>query len=122
MGSRCHHFSVSLVASIVAFLVSTANGQIVCYEGDALPENDFAPWTRQGTLDALRWLDGGFFYQFLALGVWPGPNGQFDGYKRTMAEFTGPPSFFVTWREMNTCPRSDMTGNPAQLSASSSVG
>jgi len=105
-------------AIAVTLWAPLAAGQAVAYEGNVLPDNDPVPWTRYGTFDAQRWVDGGFFYQFLVQGVWSWPYGQVDGYRRTIAKFTGSPSFFVTWREMNTCPRSDMSGNPCQLSAS----
>jgi hypothetical protein len=90
-----------------------SNAQIVAYEGDVLPEIDAAPWTRLGTLDALRWSDNGLFCQLIS----PGQN---DIYRRTIPEFTSSPSFFVTWREMTDIPRSYISSTPSGISVPSS--
>src|SRR5262249_3737379 len=86
--------------------VASVSGQVVAYEGIVLPENDSPPWDRYGTFDSQRWVDSGYYYQFVALGTWPGPNGQIDGNKRTCGELTGARGFFVTWREITNCPQS----------------
>ena len=93
-----------------------ARAQIIAYEGDAFPESEAAaPWTHitQGT-PAQRWTDGSLFCQFIS-------PGQLDDYKRTIAEFTGSPSFFVTWREMTDVPRSQLGDSPNGLVAATSI-
>lgn len=104
------------------FISSPVRAQVTYYEGNAPPETDAFPWTRYGTFDCQRWVDNGIFYQLLAQECCPTGYGQNDGYKRTCGEFTGSSSFFVTWREMNTCPRTDIGGNPAGVSVWSSTG
>src|SRR5262245_20719827 len=101
-------------------LPSIAGAQFVSFEGDYFPENAAPAWIRIGSMDAQRWLDNGLLCPHLVLGAGnPGPYGQFDAYQRAIAEFTGSPSYFVTWREGTDCPRADIGGQPGGLIATS---
>ena len=97
---------------IFALQPPLAEAQVITYEGDVFPESDPSPWARiqQGT-PAQRWIDNGLFCQFI--------NAQFDGYNRSISEFTGSPSFFVTWREITDSPRSVMSHTPNGMSVAS---
>jgi hypothetical protein len=106
---------------ICAFHSARAGAQVIAFEasGSVFPEAASTPWTRVGTNNANRWFENGLFCQFVTN---PNNFGQFDGYKRTFGELAGSPSFFVAWREMTDCPRSDIDGAPSGLAANSSTG
>ena len=106
---------------LIAFAFATtgtAYAGIVAYEGDVFPES--TGWTRLGTFDAERWLDGGVFSQRVDLGVWvPGPIGETDVYRTPLADFSGVDAFFVEWRVETDAPGSilDVSGTPVVVSA-----
>ncbi len=69
-------------------------------------------------MDADRWLDDGWFYQFVELGAWePPPYGELDVYQRTIAEFAQLGSFFLEWRVETDAPGDDIDGGPVVMSA-----
>lgn len=77
-----------------------------------------------GTLDANRWLEEGWFYQNVDLGVWaPPPGGEQDTYQRSLAPFIGEDTFFIEWR-MHTDGDSTEIGGvaPASLVTGTSAG
>jgi len=98
---------------MLAFHVASARGQVSSYECDVFPESASAPWTTITDGTPQRWIDNGLFCQLVS--------GQFDGYKRFISEFTGSPSFFVTWREFTDSPRSAMPDVPNGISVWSSA-
>ena len=107
-------------AAYIAILMAgtAACGQVGTYEGDVFPES--AGWDRVGTFDADRWIDGGWFGQYVDLGEWaPGPRGEADYYQRSIAEFAGASTFFVEWRVETNVPSAlfDVSGVATALVA-----
>ncbi len=78
----------------VAAVAASATGQFR-YDCDVLPEE--AGFTRDGTFDAERWIDDGWFYQDIR-GYGEGwHNGQFDGYRQPLAKYAGTDRFAAEW-------------------------
>jgi len=78
-------------------LAVPVSAQIVSYVGTSFPEN--SGWTRDDRpFDPDRWLEDGWFYQYVEI-VHPDPPvyGEDDSYRRSIAEFTGTERFFVEW-------------------------
>ena len=113
---RRRHLSVSVVvaSTIVLWSAHHLYSQVICFEGIGFPESDAAPWARVGTSNAQRLINDGLFCQLVS-------PGQFDGYTRSPAEFTGSRRWFVTWRGMSDAPSSELGTTPNGLSTSSST-
>ena len=106
-------------ACFVAIACSVSvHGEVVVYEGLILPET--AGWQRQGTFDAERWLEDGWFHQFAELGEWTEPVGETDVYRKSLADFVGVDDFFIEWIVETDIPASvlDVSGVPTALAAS----
>lgn len=81
-------------ACIAAIITIMATEQFR-YDCDVFPED--AGFTRDGTLDAERWIEDGWLYQHVR-GYGPGPhNGQNDAYRRSLSEFRGVDRFYADW-------------------------
>ncbi len=95
--------------------------QVVLWEGTFLPEVE--GWERVGSFDADRWIDDGWFFHYVELGVWgPPPIGEADFYRRSIDSFAGEQAFFIEWRVESGAPSSDIdpevNGTPVVLAAS----
>jgi len=115
---QCPPLPLRKVSLSIPWLLSAvaAHAQVVTYEGAGYPEADSgAPWTeisQNGPMQ--RWIDNGLFCQLIS-------PGQLDAYNRSISEFTGVPSFFLTWREITDSPRSVMSHTPNVVVVASSV-
>lgn len=68
--------------------------QVDSYEGNSFPDDE--GWTRAGTFDMARWIDGGSLNQYARLcDGCPGPAGQSDTYGGTLTQFASVANFFV---------------------------
>lgn len=83
------------VATIVPIVLCALFSEQFRYDCEALPE--MQGFTREGTLDAERWIKDGWFYQDIH-GYGPGPhNGQFDGYRQLFTKYAGTERFAAEW-------------------------
>ncbi len=114
-----------LTALCLAFPASVL-AEVVVFEGNALPET--LGWERAGSADADRWLDpasggdleGDWFCHYCDLGVWaPGPIGETDFYRMSVAPFAGADPWFIEWRVATDAPPVilDTQGTPVAVSA-----
>ncbi len=90
---------------------SIAQGQVVTFEGDILPED--AGWERVVYTEISRSLADGYFIHFVD------ETNEIDSYRRPVVDFAGVAAFFVEWRAESDAPASilDTFGTPAVLSA-----
>ena len=96
------------LAGVALLLAAGARADIVRYEGETFPEE--LGWDRVGTFDADRWLQDGWLYQAVDLGIYaPPPAGEQDDYEYALAQFSGAP-FFVDWRVQTAARRSEIDG------------
>ena len=120
--SRCRTSGMRCVILVSLLTLTTlAYGKVETYEANVLPEQ--ADWERVGSFDTDRWIDDGWFFQHVELGVWgPPPIGEADFCRRPIPEFAGERVFFVEWRVETDAPSSDIdprvNGTPVVLSAS----
>jgi hypothetical protein len=102
---------------LVSGLSTHTDQLVVTYEGISFPEED--GWQREGTFDTDRWIENGWFWQAPELGVWaPGPFGEADFHRRSIAEFAAEATFFVEWVVQTDAPASilEVHGTPTVVS------
>jgi len=105
-----------------AALLPGAGRNALVYEGIGLPEQD--GWERVQYLECDRILEGGCLLQQCDLGGSPGPIGETDLYRRSLAEFVGEEAFFIEWRVQTDVPSDlfDRSGIATAISASGTSG
>ncbi len=113
---------VRAIPCLCLSLVTCTYAQVTLYECDVFPENADPPWERAGTFDADRWVDAGWFYHFVELGIWgPPPIGENDVYRHYISTYAGEEAFFIQWEVESGAPPSDIdpdvNGTPCVLAA-----
>lgn len=94
---------------IFALLATYSHAQTFSYEADLFPEE--VGFERVGTMDAERWIDGGWLFQDIDVGMWGGGphEGEQDFYALYLAQFVGE-TFFIEWRVETDAPASEING------------
>ncbi len=90
------------VAIVTLILASAATAQVEEYDGTSFPEQ--LGWERAGEMNVERWLAEGWFYQ-RAHSL---ERHEDDFYRKSLAPFSGAPSFFAEWIVETDGPREEI--------------
>ncbi|MFH1416749.1 MAG: hypothetical protein ABII12_00465 [Planctomycetota bacterium] len=117
---RVHHYAHRLSVALVLFGTTRVLGDVFSYEGNSFPED--AEWNVvQLVCEPERWLEDGWFVQYVELCPgYPPPGGKEGTYRRPLEEYVGAQTFFVEWRMETDGDRSELPwGGPSNFAAGS---
>jgi len=103
-------------------MTACASGQVITYEGQSFLDDE--GWQRSPFCEPERWLDEGWLVERLEPPIpecGQPPYGDWDSYRRSVAEFDRATTFFLEWTVFADGERSEMPGAaPAVMAAGSS--
>ncbi len=114
-----------LIYSAGLALATTAHtdGQVVTYEGQSFLDEQ--GWQRSPFCEPERWIDDGWLVQRVEPPIpecGQPPYGDWDSYRRSIAEFNDAEAFFLEWRLLSDGERSEFPGAAPAVMAAASYG